>query len=114
MRSIKIFIRIASVALVLSLLVLITSCGKTQNNGDETAVYLHGGGTTGKSKTICLSSNNLNALKSMQKMMKFSILVCKIVSKFYLKIVIYFFIGCLMTVLSLLTSHFLGSLKYIS
>lgn len=36
MRSIKIFIRIASVALVLSLLVLITSCGKTQNNGDET------------------------------------------------------------------------------
>ena len=33
-----------------------------QNNGEETAVYLHGGGTTGKSKTICLSSNNLNAL----------------------------------------------------
>ncbi len=33
-----------------------------QDNGAETAVYLHGGGTTGKSKTICLSSNNLNAL----------------------------------------------------
>ena len=33
-----------------------------QNNGDDDAVYLHGGGTTGKSKTIRLSSKNLNAL----------------------------------------------------
>ncbi len=33
-----------------------------QNNGDDDVVYLHGGGTTGKSKTIRLSSKNLNAL----------------------------------------------------
>lgn len=33
-----------------------------ENNGAEDAVYLHGGGTTGKSKTIRISSNNLNAL----------------------------------------------------
>ncbi|MBR2867997.1 MAG: acyl--CoA ligase [Clostridia bacterium] len=31
-------------------------------NGDYTAVYLHGGGTTGKSKTIMLSSENINRL----------------------------------------------------
>ena len=35
---------------------------KVENNGDEDAVYLHGGGTTGKSKTIRLSSKNLNEL----------------------------------------------------
>ncbi len=35
---------------------------KLENNGDEDAVYLHGGGTTGKSKTIRLSSKNLNEL----------------------------------------------------
>ena len=35
---------------------------KVENNGDEIAVYLHGGGTTGKSKTIQLSSKNLNEL----------------------------------------------------
>lgn len=33
-----------------------------ENNGGDDAVYLHGGGTTGKSKTIRISSNNLNAL----------------------------------------------------
>ncbi|MBQ2848770.1 MAG: acyl--CoA ligase [Clostridia bacterium] len=32
------------------------------HDGSRTAVYLHGGGTTGKSKTIMLSSNNLNSL----------------------------------------------------
>lgn len=31
-------------------------------DGELTSVYLHGGGTTGKSKTIMLSSNNINAL----------------------------------------------------
>ncbi len=35
---------------------------KVEGNGEEDAVYLHGGGTTGKSKTIRLSNNNLNAL----------------------------------------------------
>ncbi len=35
---------------------------KVQNNGDDVAVYLHGGGTTGKSKTIQLTSKNLNEL----------------------------------------------------
>lgn len=35
---------------------------KVENNGDDDAVYLHGGGTTGKSKTIRLSNKNLNAL----------------------------------------------------
>lgn len=33
-----------------------------ENNGDDVAVYLHGGGTTGKSKTIRLTSANLNSL----------------------------------------------------
>lgn len=33
-----------------------------ENNGNEDAVYLHGGGTTGKSKTIRISSFNLNSL----------------------------------------------------
>ncbi len=33
-----------------------------ENNGADDVVYLHGGGTTGKSKTIRISSNNLNAL----------------------------------------------------
>lgn len=33
-----------------------------ESNGGDDAVYLHGGGTTGKSKTIRISSNNLNAL----------------------------------------------------
>ena len=32
------------------------------HDGSSVAVYLHGGGTTGKSKTIMLSSNNLNNL----------------------------------------------------
>lgn len=32
------------------------------HDGSKTAVYLHGGGTTGKSKTIMLTSNNLNNL----------------------------------------------------
>lgn len=32
------------------------------HDGSKTAVYLHGGGTTGKSKTIMLTSNNLNSL----------------------------------------------------
>lgn len=32
------------------------------HDGSAVAVYLHGGGTTGKSKTIMLSSNNLNNL----------------------------------------------------
>lgn len=32
------------------------------HTGELTAVYLHGGGTTGKSKTIMLSSNNINAI----------------------------------------------------
>ena len=32
------------------------------NDGTFTAVYLHGGGTTGKSKTIMLSSDNINAI----------------------------------------------------
>jgi long-subunit acyl-CoA synthetase (AMP-forming) len=35
---------------------------KVENNGDEIAVFLHGGGTTGKSKTIQLTSKNLNEL----------------------------------------------------
>ncbi len=35
---------------------------KVENNGDDDAVFLHGGGTTGKSKTIRLSNKNLNAL----------------------------------------------------
>lgn len=35
---------------------------KVENNGEDDAVYLHGGGTTGKSKTIRLSNNNLNSL----------------------------------------------------
>ena len=35
---------------------------KVENNGDEIAVLLHGGGTTGKSKTIQLTSKNLNEL----------------------------------------------------
>lgn len=33
-----------------------------ENNGDDVAVYLHGGGTTGRSKTIQLTSKNLNEL----------------------------------------------------
>ncbi len=33
-----------------------------RDNGDDDAVYLHGGGTTGKSKTIRLSNHNLNSL----------------------------------------------------
>ncbi len=32
------------------------------HDGSKTAVYLHGGGTTGKSKTIMLSSHNINEL----------------------------------------------------
>lgn len=32
------------------------------HDGSKTALYLHGGGTTGKSKTIMLTSNNLNNL----------------------------------------------------
>lgn len=32
------------------------------HDGEMTAVYLHGGGTTGKSKTIMLSSKNINAI----------------------------------------------------
>ena len=45
----------------------VVSLGKnkpTEDNhdGSKIAVYLHGGGTTGKSKTIMLSSNNLNNL----------------------------------------------------
>lgn len=32
------------------------------HDGTKTAVYLHGGGTTGKSKTIMLSSDNINAI----------------------------------------------------
>lgn len=35
---------------------------KVENNGDDVAVFLHGGGTTGKSKTIQLTSKNLNEL----------------------------------------------------
>ncbi|MBR0535130.1 MAG: acyl--CoA ligase [Clostridia bacterium] len=35
---------------------------KIEGDGEADAVYLHGGGTTGKSKTIRLSNNNLNAL----------------------------------------------------
>lgn len=35
---------------------------RLENNGDDIAVYLHGGGTTGKSKTIQLTSKNLNEL----------------------------------------------------
>ncbi len=43
------------------------SAGKSKDSNDchdgsQIAVYLHGGGTTGKSKTIMLSSNNLNNL----------------------------------------------------
>ena len=33
-----------------------------ENNGEDVAVYLHGGGTTGKSKTIRLTNINLNSL----------------------------------------------------
>ncbi len=32
------------------------------HDGSKIAVYLHGGGTTGKSKTIMLSSNNINSI----------------------------------------------------
>ncbi len=32
------------------------------HDGEKTAVYLHGGGTTGKSKTIMLSSSNINEI----------------------------------------------------
>lgn len=35
---------------------------EVKDNGDDDAVYLHGGGTTGKSKTIRLSNHNLNSL----------------------------------------------------
>lgn len=35
---------------------------KLEANGDDVAVYLHGGGTTGKSKTIQLTNDNLNSL----------------------------------------------------
>ena len=35
---------------------------KIEGNGEDVAVYLHGGGTTGKSKTIQLTNANLNAL----------------------------------------------------
>ena len=35
---------------------------KVEGNGEDVAVYLHGGGTTGKSKTIQLTNSNLNAL----------------------------------------------------
>ena len=35
---------------------------KLQSNGDDIAVFLHGGGTTGKSKTIKLTNRNLNEL----------------------------------------------------
>lgn len=35
---------------------------KVTGNGSDIAVYLHGGGTTGKSKTIKLTSSNLNEL----------------------------------------------------
>lgn len=35
---------------------------KLEKNGDDIAVFLHGGGTTGKSKTIQLTSKNLNEL----------------------------------------------------
>lgn len=36
-------------------------------DGEKTAVYLHGGGTTGKSKTIMLSSANINAIADKLK-----------------------------------------------
>ncbi len=45
--------------------VLSVGSGKTSKvfrDGSFTAVYLHGGGTTGKSKTIMLSSNNINEI----------------------------------------------------
>lgn len=35
---------------------------KLENNGDDIAAFLHGGGTTGKSKTIQLTCKNLNEL----------------------------------------------------
>lgn len=35
---------------------------RLEGNGDDIAVYLHGGGTTGKSKTISLTNKNLNEL----------------------------------------------------
>lgn len=35
---------------------------KLEGNGEDVAVYLHGGGTTGKSKTIQLTNDNLNSL----------------------------------------------------
>lgn len=35
---------------------------KLENNGDDVAAFLHGGGTTGKSKTIQLTCKNLNEL----------------------------------------------------
>ncbi len=35
---------------------------KMEGSADDVAVYLHGGGTTGKSKTIMLSNFNLNSL----------------------------------------------------
>ncbi len=35
---------------------------KVEGGADDVAVYLHGGGTTGKSKTIMLSNLNLNSL----------------------------------------------------
>ena len=38
------------------------SAPKVEGNGDDVAVYLHGGGTTGKSKTIQLTNDNLNSL----------------------------------------------------
>ena len=40
-----------------------SKCTASENkDGDLTAVLLHGGGTTGKSKTIMLSSENINAI----------------------------------------------------
>ncbi len=68
------------------------------HDGSKVAVYLHGGGTTGKSKTIMLSSNNLNNLSEKLNTLdiphkagdEFSLMVLPIFHAFGLGIAMHF------------------------
>lgn len=68
------------------------------HDGSKTAVYLHGGGTTGKSKTIMLSSNNLNNLAEKLNLLdephkagdEYSVMVLPIFHAFGLGIAMHF------------------------
>lgn len=68
------------------------------HDGSKTAAYLHGGGTTGKSKTIMLSSNNLNNLAEKLNLLdephkagdEYSVMVLPIFHAFGLGIAMHF------------------------